>query len=266
VKFTVLGASGFIGSHLVSALRRANHEVYAPSRSEAQIFEAALGHLIYCVGLTADFRSRPFDTVRAHVTLLAEVLERAHFDSLLYLSSTRVYAGSAAADEGQRISVDVSDPSDLYNVSKLAGEALCRSCGRSGVKVARLSNVVGYKPGSSDFLSSLIREACSGRIELRSNPASSKDYILLEDVVTLLPKIASEGKSWLYNVAAGHNVTHDEIVRRLVDLTGCELVVEPRAPRLEFPCIDTARIRSEFDFQPGMVLNVLPQLVAGARE
>ena len=36
----------------------------------------------------------PFDTIRAHVSVLSEVLEHAEFESLLYLSSTRVYGRS----------------------------------------------------------------------------------------------------------------------------------------------------------------------------
>ena len=83
--FTVLGASGYIGSRLVAHLRAQGHTVWAPARGDAEVFTRPLGHVMYCVGLTADFRTRPFDTVDAHVGLLAEVLRRAQFDSLLYL-------------------------------------------------------------------------------------------------------------------------------------------------------------------------------------
>jgi len=79
MKFTVLGAGGFIGSHLLAHLRQAGHDCFAPARGDATLFAEELGHVIYCIGLTADFRSRPFDTVRAHVCLLADVLEKAPF-------------------------------------------------------------------------------------------------------------------------------------------------------------------------------------------
>ncbi len=94
--FTVLGATGYIGSRLVAHLQAQGHTVWAPARGDAEVFTRPLGHVMYCVGLTADFRTRPFDTVDAHVGLLAEVLRRAQFESLLYLSSTRVYMGAAS--------------------------------------------------------------------------------------------------------------------------------------------------------------------------
>jgi nucleoside-diphosphate-sugar epimerase len=261
---TVLGASGFIGRRLVEILRAAGHEVYVPERSMAGLFERPLGRIFYCIGLTADFRSRPYDTMRAHISILTDVLERAQFESLVYLSSTRVYARSGSGSETSPLTVDINDPSDLYNVSKLAGESLCRSCGRSSVKIARLSNVIGPDPGSENFLFALIREAIAGRILLQSDPRSAKDYMSLDDTVMLLARIA-EGESELYNVASGINVRHREIVDRLAALTGCELQFVDNAPLFDFPVIDVRRIRSEFAYAPADILDSLPDLVKACR-
>lgn len=264
-QFTILGASGFVGSALTASLRARGHEVFAPTRADPAVFQRSLGHVIYCIGMTADFRSKPFETVDAHVGVLAEVLGRASFDSLLYLSSTRVYGNAARACEDAQLLVNPNDPSDLYNLSKLTGEALCRSCGKSGVRVARLSNVVGPDPESPNFLSSLVREALAGRIELRSDPASAKDYVLLEDVVDLLPAIAVAGEQWLYNVASGAAISHAQLVSALVSLTGCQSAVVPGSPRFDFPEIDIARIRTEFRFTPSPILGHLPRLVDAVR-
>lgn len=260
--YTVLGAPGFIGRNLVASLRSRGLSVWAPERGSPEIFLRPLGHVFYCIGLTADFRTRPFDTVRAHVSVLAEVLERADFDSLLYLSSTRVYAGLDMAREDMPLLVNPGNPSDLYNLSKLMGESLCLSCGREGVRVARLSNVVGHDPDSVNFLSELVREARGGRIVLRSDPESAKDYILLEDVLDVLPRIAASGRERIYNVAGGENVRHRDLVERLIQLTGCALEVRPDAPSFRFPRIDIMRVRSEFDFTPASVLCALPALLA----
>lgn len=262
MRFTVLGASGFIGSHLAARLQLEGHNCWQPSRGDAALFTHQLGHVIYCIGLTADFRSRPFETVRAHVSVLADVLERGNFDSLLYLSSTRVYAGLDVAQEDLPLRVNPGNPSDLYNLSKLMGESLCLSCGRPAVRVARLSNVVGDNPGSDNFLSVLVREARSGQIALRTDPDSAKDYILLKDVLALLPSIAATGKERVYNVASGRNIRHLELTDRLVGLTSCALKILPDAPIQHFPPIDIRRIRSEFGFAPTPVLDVLSSLIA----
>src|SRR5688572_20741048 len=119
---TVLGASGFIGGHLVTKLRESGCDVFTPER-EADLSGKRLGHVVYCIGLTADFRSRPLDTVTAHVCRLVEVMRDCDFESLLYLSSTRLYKGdSKIAQEDDPFQVAPLDPDDLYNVSKLMGE------------------------------------------------------------------------------------------------------------------------------------------------
>ena len=70
-QFTVIGASGFLGSRLVTALTASGHEVYAPTRDDPALFTRPLVRVFYCAGLTGDFIARPFDTVEAHVSLLA---------------------------------------------------------------------------------------------------------------------------------------------------------------------------------------------------
>lgn len=246
--FTVLGASGYIGSHLVAHLRDQGYVVWAPARGDADIFNQPLGHVLYCVGLTADFRSRPFDTVEAHVGLLAEVLRRAQFDSLLYLSSTRVYMGAASTDEDTPLSVVPGDPSYLYNLSKLTGESLCHASGRAGVRVARLSNVVG--PGmdaqSGNLVADLVRQAQQGAMLLRSHPDSAKDYIHIDDVVHWLPRIALDGRAMTYNIASGRQTSHGQWLQWLGQHYGSSVEVQEDAPLQRFAPISVARLHAEF--------------------
>lgn len=259
MNYTVLGGSGVIGRHLAMRLRAAGHAVYTPGRGDPGQYGRPLGHVIYAIGLTADFRQRPFDTVQAHVSLLAEVLQRSDFSSLLYLSSTRIYARSPVAREDVELAVQPQDPSDLYNLSKLMGESLCLSCSRSGVRVARLSNVVGGEDADSlNFVPSLLREARSGRILLQTAPDSAKDYIHIDDVADLLPRIATQGRERLYNVASGVQTRHAQWTEHLAGLTGCRIEVEPGAPAVSFAPIDITRIRQEFGFAPRPVFSALP--------
>jgi len=267
VNFTILGASGFIGRHLHAHLVGCGHEVWAPARGDPEIFSRQLGHVFYCIGLTADFRQKPYDTVRAHVGVLADVLQHSCFESLVYLSSTRIYARNLIANEQSLVTVDSSNPSDLYNLSKLAGESLCRSCGRPGVKVARLSNIVGEDLQSNNFIFDLIREALAGSITLQLHPDSCKDYLWVDDAVDLLVRVAVSGKSLVYNVASGTNVRHRELAEILVRHTGAKLAYQDDAMLVEFPRIDTRRIVDEFSFVPQPVIDRLPgliQLFAGA--
>ena len=88
MSYSILGASGFIGARLVGALRDAGYDCDAYSHKEEARLSGRLGHVIDCVGVTSDFRERPFDAVRAHVGRVMDLIERCQFDSYLYLSST----------------------------------------------------------------------------------------------------------------------------------------------------------------------------------
>lgn len=258
MNWTVLGSSGAIGRGLVRQLQSQGMTVNVPARGDHDFYNQPLGHVIYAIGLTADFRNRPYETVQAHVSLLAELLQRGNFESLLYLSSTRVYARVTTACEDEPLSVLTQDPSDLYNLSKLMGESLCLRDRRIGVRVVRLSNVVGGEDvGSANFVPSLLREARGGRIQLQTALDSAKDYIHIDDVVELLPRIAAEGRERLYNVASGVQITHAEWVSQLRAQTGCAVEVSPGAPVIRFAPIEIARIRAEFKFQPRPVLTAL---------
>ena len=262
MKFTVLGSTGFIGKNLALYLREKGHDVWTPERGDKSILTRSLGHVFYCIGLTADFRTKPYDTIRAHVSLLADVLELANFNSLIYLSSTRVYARSQSATEDIILEVDPKDPSDLYNLSKLTGESLCNSSKNGVVKVVRLSNVIGIDSGSNNFMFELIREAHSGRIVLKSALSSSKDYIWIEDVVRLLTQVALEGQYSLYNIASGINISHLDIVSCFTALTRCSAI--GAIPQI-FPSVSIDRIIKEFNFHPKSVLENLKELMITSR-
>lgn len=261
MKFTVFGGNGFIGSALVKKLRAENHDVFVPQRGDTGFLDRSLGHVIYAAGITADFRTRPIDTLHANVSLLAEVL-KGDFESLLYLSSARIYRHSAATDETADIKVNPEDGEDYYDLTKLTAEALCHSMGRSGVRVVRLTNVVGPDFRSSNFLFDVIRSACdTGVVELRTAVESSKDYIAIEDVVDLLPVIALTGARRCYNVGSGTNLTHAQMMEPIISITGARLRVHEGAPTMKPSPVDIGRVVNEFSFVPSPVLPRIPMLV-----
>lgn len=259
MNYTVLGASGVIGRHVAAQLRQNGHEVFTPRRGDTSIFERPLGRVIYAIGLTADFRTRPFATIEAHITLLSDILQKADFEALVYLSSTRVYSGAASGHEETALWVNPANPSDLYNLSKLMGESLCLNSGRANnIRIARLSNVVGGEDADSDnFIPSLLREAKTGSLVLRSAPESAKDYIHINDVANLLIQLTERGINPIYNLASGIQIRHAEWIEKIQAMTQCSVRYEPDAPLLSFVPIDTTRLQQEFPFAPRSVFTVL---------
>lgn len=249
--FTILGSSGFIGSNFVEYLKNStNLEVHTPRIDDVLSSNRDWGRIVYAIGLTADFRTRPFDTVEAHASLISRLLEKAKFDHLIYLSSTRLYSSSVDTKETAELVVNPSSQSDLYNISKILGESICLNSKRS-VGVARLSNVVGFRKDSDLFIDQLIDEGKKmGTIHLKTSLESAKDYIHILDVLHLLYLMSQKKSTGIYNLASGENTHNAEILDLIHRCLGYEYTVEPNAPTWSFHKISTDKIKKEFNYKP----------------
>lgn len=266
-RITILGSGGFIGSHLLRHLQRGEYEVFAPERDDPRVFTEPLGHVIYAIGLTADFRTRPLDTIEAHVCVLRRLLAHGHFTSLTYLSSTRVYSGADSTAENASLCVNPCEPGDLYNLSKLAGEALCLHGGRPGLKVARLSNIVGLRSDPDIFIDQLLEEGFRcGHIELRTSLASRKDYLHIDDAVELLTTLAISPVEGIFNIASGEGIDNGEIAQHLERHLGFSISVMAEAPTWEFMPVDINRVRTTFSFIPRRFANYFPPFLQQYRK
>lgn len=247
-KFTIFGGNGYIGQHLTSFLEQNAHDCFIPKRD--QIPTSQCGHIVYAIGVTADFREKPFETVEAHVCKLLEVLKKCSYSSFLYLSSTRVYEGISehlTVDETTNLNVNPSNFSCLYNLSKLMGESICLNINNPLVRVVRLSNVYGQDMSSETFLGSLMESSKKyGRVSVYQSKDSGKDYIHVDDVVRIIPKISINGQHRLYNLASGILITHEDIAA-LFFSRGKILDFEKNAPKLIFPRISVNRLNGEFN-------------------
>lgn len=265
MKFTVFGGRGFIGRHLVQYLRERHEEVCVPQRDANT--PTSLGNVIYAIGLTGDFRIRPFETVDAHVSAMIKRMEGCRFDSWLYLSSTRVYSGldeSSVASEDTPIPVLPSADS-LYDLSKLLGESVCLAQHSNAVRAARLSNVYGFDQSAHTFLGAILGSLKRQRaVVIHESPDSGKDYISVSALGPILEAIALHGTYRIYNVASSHTVTHAELAHELSSLTAVPVAFEPSAPRRRFPDIDISLIAKEFAFRPTNLLSDLRELLAAS--
>ena len=268
--FTILGAGGFIGAALTVWLERQGRVVHPVTRGSLPALLASrrpVGHVIDCIGLTGDFRIRRLDTAEAHVGLVARCLAELQYASFLLLSSTRVYARAGFTHEDATLPMRPGDASDLYNLTKLAGEALCLADPRHEIRVARLSNVYGAGLSAGTFLGQVLNEGQrTGCVVFQQAAASAKDYVDVATVIRLLPAIAARGNQRLYNLAAGSNTTHGAIADTLRDIAGWNTSFATDAPTVEYPRIETARLEAEFGSVTSDLLHDLPALLSLSRE
>ena len=259
-QFTVIGARGFIGSALCLHLEATGHSVERIGRN-VDFSDRPLGHVIYAAGVTADFRTRPFDTVDAHVCHLSSLLQVAEFKSCLYLSSTRVYSRSTDGCESAQLAFRPDDPEDIFNLSKALGESICLSNPRPEIRVARLSNVIGEVNTSPCFFSILLHDAVNyGRLKFKSSPDSAKDYVSLKDVVTNLCMISLHGREKIYNIASGTVISNSEI-SSLFSAVGIPVEFAHNAVSLSYPSISIRKLVDEFSFHPEQVLPLMQKII-----
>lgn len=258
MRATILGGNGFVGSALVRALRADGVECWVPARGDTSVYERDLGLVFYCIGMTADFRTRPLETVDAHIGVLRGLLGQARFDKLIYMSSTRVYADVEVSVEDAALRPRPADPDHLYNLSKMMGESLALSAVGKG-QVVRLSNVLGHGMGDVNFVGSLCAEARRERsVVLRSGLDGEKDYIWIDDAVRALIAIATRGHAPIYNVAGGRNISNAELVA-MFEAKGIPVTVASTASAVRFQPISIDRLVKDTGVRPAPVMPRLSQ-------
>ncbi len=247
---TILGSSGYIGSSLLNNFNKKSIPTFAPDRDK-NLFNHDLGDVIYCIGMTADFRLKPFETVESHVSILNDLLKNGKFDSLTYLSSSRVYIGSSenVVDENSNIVISINDPDSLYNLTKLTGERICLSSGRN-TKIIRLSNIYGDNYDSPNFIFELIKKIKENKfIELYTSLNSSKDYLSIDLAVKLITQIALGKTNGIFNLASGNNISNKEIIDMLNAHFDFKYNFNQKSKEVIYPQININKIKKEFNFK-----------------
>jgi len=248
----VLGAGGFLGSHLaraaaaegfavVVAARRPRGEapgcdLLDPASIASCLGAAAPDLVVNAAGAASVGRSweRPGETFAANATGVLNLLEamvagapEAH---LLCLSSADVY-GAREAEElplGEQLEPRPLTP---YGASKAAMEVLCGQFARAHglrVGVARAFNLVG--PGQApDFaVSGFAREVAAaerggGTVELAlGNGDAARDFTDVRDAARALLGISRQRLVGTFNLCSGEATTMAELV--------AELGAQARAP------------------------------------
>ena len=263
-RYTVFGGRGFIGSEITRMLTQQGHTIWVPERGDDSIFDVDLGIVIYCAG-NGDCKNTPFAVFEANCHLLAQLLEKATFSRLVYISSTRVYMNSETSHEQDDVLVCVDDGRRLFNLTKLVGEELCLKSGRE-ITIVRPSNVYGVALNSPLFLPAITRNAINhGKVDMYIAPDYAKDYVSVSDVASATIRLATlpEAVGQIVNVAAGYNVTAQQIAEVLQTYTQCEIVWhQGNFPREKFPVTDISKICHLFPgFTPKNVLNDIQTMI-----
>jgi len=272
---TVIGARGYVGSHLVARLRQLGLPVLCPRRGEeGQLAGRDLGDLYYCAGLTVDYARDPVATAEAHVGLLGRLLQSARYERVVYLSSTRLYDAlvDQRVDETTPLPLEPLRPRHLYDLTKAAGEALCLALAGDRARILRLSCIWSQGPTAQGFLPELLRQlsvAASGPgappLVLRTHPQLARHYFPLQELLDAMEASVAHGRDPIVHLASDERpTTNAELLAFLERRCGVRITLvtegvaaSPAVP----PELDLGRCRTLLGLDPTPLLSMLDSLL-----
>ncbi|MBC7595410.1 MAG: NAD-dependent epimerase/dehydratase family protein [Kineosporiaceae bacterium] len=280
----VVGANGFLGSHLVDALAAAGHRVRAFDRfsgergpiytapnvelrrgeflSRTDLESAVEGQdlVFHFLSTTtpATAERDPTLDVRTNIAQTIELLESCvsagvqHF----YFAST---GGAIYGNQGKHLysEGDRALPVSPYAIGKLTIEHYLRyfqAMHGLDSTILRISNPYGSRQHSTKlqgFIPIALRHIMRGEKVVQFGDGSMvRDYIYVEDAVQMILRIVASGnKSELYNIGSGHGSAVEDVITALRAVTLVDFEIERVAVPPTFVnrvVLDIDRYRSQF--------------------
>ena len=228
----VTGSNGFIGKHLVHALKSSGIDVLEISRSTSSIdvtdweqvqtipVQDVVFHLAGITNIQEAF-VEPKNVYFTNYVGTLNMLEwcRIHDIKKMVYVSTFVYGVPQylPVDEAHPIA-----PNNPYSQSKLMGEELCEAYCRDhglNVTILRLFNIYGPRQTGNFLIPQILRQLSEGEVVL-GDPAPKRDFLYISDVVNALVAASESDMDGcnVYNVGSGKSYSAGEVADTLVDI------------------------------------------------
>lgn len=266
----VTGAGGFIGSHLVEALRSRGETVLTHSLSDGDIARGELrfegvAHVFHLAARTfvPDSWTDPRGFYEVNVLGTVNVLEfcRRERASITLLSSY-AYGKPDVLPTPEEHPLRASNP---YGHSKIVAEQIAnyyRSAFGVPVTVVRPFNPYGPGQARHFLVPTLIAQALSPECEAITvaDERPKRDYFFIDDLVDLLLRAGGKrGDSTVYNAGSGHATSVRELGERIAALAGTDKKVvslhQVRPDEIPETAADTGRALADFGWRPAVDLD-----------
>lgn len=264
----VTGADGFIGSHLVKALRAAGYLVLTHSRRQGDIKNCSLsfdgvGHVFHLAARTfvPDSWSAPLSFYEVNLLGTVNVLEfcRAQGASLTLVSSY-VYGPPARLPIAEDEPLCAFNP---YSHTKILAEETSQYYQRQfGVPVTVVRPFNAYGPGQDRrfLIPTILMQAIDpGQTAIVvADLRPRRDYIFIADLIGLLVRTAFRKKGAIFNVGSGSSWAVGEVIDIVNGLLPVAKPVHTnglmRPDEVLDVIADISRARNEFGWEPRVTL------------
>lgn len=264
----VTGASGFVGKHLVHALRRRGECVVTYSSRDGDLAieqpkAYGIRHVYHLAARTfvPDSWEDPRSFYQVNVLGTINVLEfcRKHGSSLTLLSSY-VYG------RPERLPIPEDHPRNAFNPyghSKILAEQAAEfyaAAFQVPVTIVRAFNL--YGPGQADhfLIPTIVKRALAPGDDavIVEDAAPKRDYIFIADLIDLLLLVDGRTVGGIYNAGSGVSVSVQEVAELVVRLAGTKKRIVSRGRRRQDEVMDLfadiSRAQSELGWNAKVTL------------
>ena len=231
----ILGASGFIGGHLLRAAQADSHikvQGFASSRLDLTNREQVMGvlpglldgsRLVMVATVRPDHQGSadPFQSNIEMCRNVAEAVKQSPPCHVVYVSSVDVYGRSG-------LSLPLTEdsplhPDNLYGISKLTGEFLFQvASADSGTPLTVLRPPLIYGPGmaANSLLARWIRQASEDHpMDILGDGSNLLEFFYVEDFWPVISQILDHSVEGVFNLVSGQSYSvrefHDLLSRLL---------------------------------------------------
>jgi UDP-glucose 4-epimerase len=233
-RIVVVGATGFVGSHVVERARRAGWDVVALSSRDIDLSDPASSlalaatlragdTVVHAAAVVPSKSAAEMSRNLLMTQTLVDALSGIDIAQLVVVSSDAVYGSeSGVVDEGSACA-----PDSLHGVMSLAREMVCSDVTTAVLTLVRPAAIYGKGDTHNSYgPNRFARQALeSGAITVFGAGEATRDHVTINDVAEVIFRAIEDRQGGVMNVASGQSIS-------FVDLAGMVRDAGPAGGRI----------------------------------